>query len=83
MRTEKRILWWSSPQNSAHTPVFSKNPVRSTAAGHRIFGADEAALDELGARLRAALGDEGYRAALDEGAALDGDAAVEHALRAL
>ena len=57
--------------------------VRSTAAGHRIFGADEAALDELGARLRAALGDEDYRAALDEGATLDGDAAVEHALRAL
>ncbi|MET0324363.1 MAG: BTAD domain-containing putative transcriptional regulator [Ilumatobacteraceae bacterium] len=57
--------------------------VRSTAAGHRIFGADAAALDELGAQLRAALGDDAYRAALDEGATLDGDAAVEHALRAL
>ena len=57
--------------------------VRATPAGHRIFGADEVALAELGARLRAALGDEAYEAALREGAALDGDAAVEHALRSL
>ena len=34
-------------------------------------------------RLRHALGDEGYEAARREGAALDGDAAVEHALRSL
>ena len=28
MRTEKRIDVWSSPQNSAHTPVFGNEPVR-------------------------------------------------------
>ena len=28
MRTEKRIVVWSSPQNSAHTPVFGNDPVR-------------------------------------------------------
>jgi hypothetical protein len=57
--------------------------VRSTHAGHRIFGTDETALTELGSRLRAELGDDLYEATLGEGAALDGDAAVEHALRAL
>jgi hypothetical protein len=57
--------------------------VRGTAAGHRIFGADEIALAELGERLRKALGDEAYEAARREGAVLDGDAAAEHALRAL
>jgi predicted ATPase/DNA-binding SARP family transcriptional activator len=57
--------------------------VRSTAAGHRIFGADRAALDELRARLRSQMGDADYAAAVDEGRALDGDAAVEHALRSL
>jgi hypothetical protein len=57
--------------------------VRATAAGHRVFGADEVALDELGARLRAVLGDDVYETARREGAVLDGDAAVEHALRAL
>lgn len=57
--------------------------VRSTHAGHRIFGADAVTLDELGARLRAALGDEAYIAARQQGAVLDGAAAVEHALRAL
>jgi hypothetical protein len=57
--------------------------VRATAAGHRIFGADERALAELGARLQAALGDEAYETARREGARLDGDAAVEHALAAL
>ena len=35
--------------------------VRATSAGHRIFGADEAALAELGAQLRAELGDDGLR----------------------
>ena len=39
--------------------------------------------NELGARLRDALGDDAYEAARRRGAALDGDAAVEHALRAL
>jgi predicted ATPase/DNA-binding SARP family transcriptional activator len=57
--------------------------VQATTAGHRIFGADEAALAELGAQLRAELGDAAFEAALGEGAALDGDAAVEHALRSL
>jgi hypothetical protein len=57
--------------------------VRATQAGHRIFGADEVALVELSARLRTALGDAAYETARDEGAALDGEAAVEHALRAL
>ena len=41
--------------------------VRATGAGHRIFGADEVALDELGARLRAALGDDAYEAARRRG----------------
>jgi hypothetical protein len=40
-------------------------------------------LTELGAQLQATLGDEAYAEALGEGAGLDGDAAVEHALRAL
>src|SRR5690606_3227679 len=37
--------------------------VRATDAGHRIFGADQAALDELDRLLRAVLGDEAYAAA--------------------
>ena len=57
--------------------------VRATPFGHRIFGADAAALNELGAQLRIVLGDEAYEAARREGAGLDGDAAVEHALQAL
>jgi hypothetical protein len=57
--------------------------VRSTQAGHRIFGADAIALDELGTRLAAALGDDAYAAAIARGARLDGTAAVEHALRVL
>jgi predicted ATPase/DNA-binding SARP family transcriptional activator len=57
--------------------------VLSTHAGHRIFGADAATLTELGERLHTELGDDAYQAALLEGAALDGDAAVEHALGAL
>ena len=57
--------------------------VRATPFGHRIFGADEAALNELSAQLRTVLGDEAYEEARREGAVLDGDAAVEHALRAL
>jgi predicted ATPase len=57
--------------------------VRATAAGHRIFGADEVALAELSTRLREVLGEESYEAARREGARLDGDAAVEHALRSL
>ena len=57
--------------------------VLATRAGHRIFGADEIALAELGTRLRAALGDDAYEAALRDGATLDGGAVVEHALRSL
>ncbi len=57
--------------------------VRASPAGHRVFGADEVALTQLGQRLRAALGDDAYEAAMAEGGALDGDAAVEHARRAL
>jgi predicted ATPase/DNA-binding SARP family transcriptional activator len=57
--------------------------VRSTQAGHRIFGADAAALTELGARLHTTLGENAYEAALREGSELDGDAVVELALRAL
>ena len=57
--------------------------VTSTTSGHRLFGADEVAMRELGARLRASMGGAAYDAAHDEGSALDGDAAVEHALRAL
>jgi predicted ATPase/DNA-binding SARP family transcriptional activator len=57
--------------------------VRSTSAGHRIFGADEVALAELGSRLRAELGADAYEEARRQGAVLDGAAAVEHALRAL
>jgi tetratricopeptide (TPR) repeat protein len=57
--------------------------VRGSGAGHRIFGTDEVALRELGAELAAALGDDEYEAAKRAGSALDGDAAVEHALRAL
>jgi predicted ATPase/DNA-binding SARP family transcriptional activator len=57
--------------------------IRSTQAGHRIFGADELALQELGERLRAALGDEAYEAALRDGGELDGPGAIELALRCL
>jgi predicted ATPase/DNA-binding SARP family transcriptional activator len=57
--------------------------VRADGAGHRIFGADERALHEIGVRLRAALGDEAYEAAIGEGAVLDGRAAAEHALASL
>jgi hypothetical protein len=66
-----------------HDAAVLEGAVRATAAGHRIFGADAVALAELGARLRAALGDEAYEAARREGAALDGHAAAEHALQAL
>ncbi len=57
--------------------------VRATAAGHRIFGDDEVALTRLDAELRATLGEAVYDAALDRGRSLDGDAAVDLALRAL
>ena len=57
--------------------------IRSTRAGHRIFGDDELALARLDRQLRATLGDAAYDEALDRGAGLDGDAAIELALGAL
>jgi predicted ATPase/DNA-binding SARP family transcriptional activator len=57
--------------------------VRATHSGHRIFGADEVALTELAARLRAALGDDVFEEVHLMGAALDGNAAAELALQAL
>lgn len=57
--------------------------VVATDAGHRIFGEDEAALTQLGDRLRETLGHRAYTAALQEGAGMDGEAAVELALRSL
>lgn len=57
--------------------------VRATREGHRIFGADATALDDLSRRAEAALGSDAYRDAVREGAELDGDAAAEHALRVL
>lgn len=57
--------------------------VRATSAGHRIFGADEAALDALAERLREALGEAEYSEARRTGAELDGDAAVDFALHSL
>jgi predicted ATPase/DNA-binding SARP family transcriptional activator len=57
--------------------------VRSTAAGHRIFGADAIALDELGHGLRVELGAASYDRARACGAQLDGDGAVELALQSL
>ena len=47
-----------------HDAAVLEGAVRGTAAGHRIFGADEVALAELGDRLRDALGDDAYEAAL-------------------
>jgi hypothetical protein len=57
--------------------------IQATGAGHRVFGDDEVTLRELDRHLRRALGAHACAAALAEGAVLDGDAAVEHALRAL
>jgi len=57
--------------------------IRATLAGHRLFGADEVALAELSRTLRTELGESAYSNALQAGATLDGDAAVELALRAL
>ena len=57
--------------------------IRATIAGHRVFGADEVALEQLSKTLASELGPEVYAVALREGAVLDGNAAVEHALLAL
>jgi hypothetical protein len=66
-----------------HDAAVLEGAVRATVAGHRIFGADEVALAELGRRLGAELGEQAYEAARRAGARLDGDAAVAHALHAL
>ena len=66
-----------------HDAAVLEGAVRATHEGHRIFGADALALDELGERLRAELGDESYETALIVGARLDGAAAVDRALHAL
>lgn len=57
--------------------------IRATHAGHRIYGADEVALQELERELRQQLGNPAFEAAAGSGAVLDGDAAIEHALRSL
>ena len=57
--------------------------IRASTVGHRIFGADEMILAELSDRLRAALGVDGYEAAREQGAALDGDALLEFAVQSL
>jgi predicted ATPase/DNA-binding SARP family transcriptional activator len=57
--------------------------VQATQAGHRIFGVDEQALAALAERLEADLGAGAYEEARRRGAAMDGDAAVDHALSAL
>ena len=57
--------------------------IRATLAGHRIFGADEVALNALSRTLESAMGPAAYTDAVRTGASLDGNAAVEHALGAL
>ncbi len=57
--------------------------IYETEAGHRIFGSDEVTLNELIAQLRDELGETAFQASLRAGARLDGEAAVEHALRSL
>ena len=57
--------------------------VLGTDAGHRLYGADAALLDALDAALRVRLGDAETDAARAEGARLDSNGAVDHALRSL
>jgi len=57
--------------------------VTATPVGYSVFGDDAVALEALAVRLRDRLGDDEYLAATSEGAAMDGEAAVEHALLAL
>jgi predicted ATPase/DNA-binding SARP family transcriptional activator len=66
-----------------HDSAVLVGAIQATTEGHRIFGADAVALSELGAQLRAELGDEAFEAALSAGAALDSGAVVEHTLHAL
>ena len=67
----------------AHEAAVLVGAVRSTASGHRIFGADAIALEELAGRLSDELGASRFAAAVAEGERLDDDAAVEHARRSL
>ncbi|WP_054813272.1 BTAD domain-containing putative transcriptional regulator [Nocardia arizonensis] len=57
--------------------------IRAASTGQRVAGADQAALDELAARLRAALGDERFETARRRGADLDNDRLVGHVLDCL
>ncbi len=57
--------------------------ILTTESGHRLFGDDALAIAALGEEFRDHLGADRYDAALRVGASLDGDAAVEHALRSL
>lgn len=57
--------------------------IHTTTAGHRVFGTDEVMLKVLDEQLRRMLGDTAYDEAQAAGAGLDGDAAVDYALRAL
>jgi predicted ATPase/DNA-binding SARP family transcriptional activator len=66
-----------------HDAAVLEGAVRATQEGARIYGADEEALAQLSERLRSALGDRAYADAVRAGSVLDGDAAAEHALRAL
>jgi predicted ATPase/DNA-binding SARP family transcriptional activator len=66
-----------------HDAAVLEGAIRATLAGHRIFGADEVALNELSRALERAMGPASYADAVRTGATLDGDAAAEHALAAL
>ena len=57
--------------------------IRSSTTGHRVFGTDEVVLAALSDRLGESMGVEAYAAARAQGAALDGDALLEFALRSL
>ena len=72
-----------SRRGAHHDAAVLVGAIRATDAGHRIFGADEVALAELDRRLCDELGEDACAAAKADGARLDGEAAVEHALRAL
>jgi hypothetical protein len=66
-----------------HEAAVLEGAIRATAEGHEIFGSDAVILAELGEQLERVLGREAYAQALAEGAALDGDAAADLALRSL
>ena len=47
MRTEKRIAWWSRPQNSAHTPAFGYDagPIGDVDLERRVLVGEGVALE--------------------------------------